>query len=84
MICDLDHMDMTLCQSHDPSLDHGQELCEILSRSNEQVKKLWSKQDANRRTNTQGDFPIYPKLLLIFSVTIFLFQCVWINDLKNL
>ena len=32
--CDLDLGDMTLGQGHDTPLDHGQQLCEILSRSN--------------------------------------------------
>ena len=32
--CDLDLGDMTLRQGHDTSLRHGQQLCEILSRSN--------------------------------------------------
>ena len=33
MHCDLDLRDMTLDQGHDIPLDHGQQLCEILSRS---------------------------------------------------
>ena len=32
--CDIDLGDMTLAQGHETSLDHGQQLCEILSRSN--------------------------------------------------
>ena len=32
--CDLDLGDMTLAQGHDTPLGHGQQLCEILSRSN--------------------------------------------------
>ena len=32
--CDLDLGDMTLAQGHDTSFGHGQQLCEILSRSN--------------------------------------------------
>ena len=34
MPCDLDIRDMTLAQGHDTPLGHGQQLCEILSRSN--------------------------------------------------
>ena len=36
--CDLDLGDMTLGQSHDTPLGHGQQLCEILSRSNMAVR----------------------------------------------
>ena len=36
--CDLDLRDMTLGQGHDTPLDHGQQLCEILSRSNLEVR----------------------------------------------
>ena len=32
--CDLDIIDMTFGQGHDTPLGHGQQLCEILSRSN--------------------------------------------------
>ena len=31
--CDLDIRDMTLGQDHDTSMCHGQQVCEILSRS---------------------------------------------------
>ena len=36
--CDLNLGDMTLGQSHDTPLGHGQQLCEILSRSNLAVR----------------------------------------------
>ena len=36
--CDLDLGDMTLGQGHDTPLGHGQQLCEILSRSNLAVR----------------------------------------------
>ena len=36
--CDLDLEDMTLGQGHDTRLGHGQQLCEILSRSNLAVR----------------------------------------------
>ena len=36
--CDLDLGEMTLGQGHDTSLGHGQQLCEILSRSNLAVR----------------------------------------------
>ena len=36
--CDLDPGDMTLGQGHDTCLGHGQQLCEILSRSNLTVR----------------------------------------------
>ena len=54
MHCDLDLGDMTLGQGHDTPLGHGQQLCEILSRS-EEVTKLWSGHDVNRRTDRQDD-----------------------------
>ena len=34
MQCDIDLEDVTLGQGHDTLLGHGQQLCEILSRSN--------------------------------------------------
>ena len=36
--CNLDLWDMSLCQGHDTTLGHGQQLCEILSRSNFAVR----------------------------------------------
>ena len=36
--CDLDLGDMTLVQGHDTPLGHGQQLCEILSKSNTAVR----------------------------------------------
>ena len=36
--CDLDLRDMTLFQGYDTSLGHGQQLCEILSKSNKAVR----------------------------------------------
>ena len=36
--CDLDLGDMSICQGHDTPLGHGQQLCEILSRSNLAVR----------------------------------------------
>ena len=36
--CDLDLRDMTMGQGHDTPLGHGQQLCEILSRSNLAVR----------------------------------------------
>ena len=38
--CDLDLGDVTLGQAHDTTLGHGQQLCEIISRSNLAVR-LW-------------------------------------------
>ena len=35
---DFDRGDMTLCQGHDTPLDHGQQLCEMLSRFNLTVR----------------------------------------------
>ena len=37
--CDLDLGDMTLCQENDRPLGHGQQLCEILSRSDKWVER---------------------------------------------
>ena len=36
--CDLDLGEMTLGQSHDTPLGHGQQLCEVLSRSSLAVR----------------------------------------------
>ena len=36
--CDLDLVDMTLGQGHDIPLGHGQQLCEILSRSDKWLR----------------------------------------------
>ena len=43
--CDLDLGDMTLGQGHDTSLGHGQQLCEILSRSNLVVRSYGQDKD---------------------------------------
>ena len=37
-MCDLDIRDITLCQDHDTPLGNGQQLCEILSRSDKWVQ----------------------------------------------
>ena len=39
--CDLDLGVMTLGQGHDTPLGHGQQLCEILSRSKHGNEELW-------------------------------------------
>ena len=39
--CGLDLSDMTLGQGHDTPLCHGQQLCEIISKSKKSSKKLW-------------------------------------------
>ena len=49
--CDLDIGEMTLGQDHDTSLGHGQQISEILSRSDKWGKKLWPGNDVKRRTN---------------------------------
>ena len=36
--CDLDLRDMTLGHGHDTLLGHGQQFCEILSRSDKEVR----------------------------------------------
>ena len=65
--CDLDLGDMTLRQGHDTPLGHGQQLCEILSRS-DRGKKLWPGQDMNRRTDRQGDsYPPPPTLFAEYN-----------------
>ena len=51
---------MTLGQGHDTPFGHGQQLCEILSRSDKGDTKLWPGHE-NRRTDSV--IPIYhPKL----------------------
>ena len=42
---DLDLGGMTLGQGHDTPLDHGQQLCEILSRSNVAVRSYGPDKD---------------------------------------
>ena len=44
-MCELDFGDMTLGQGHDTPLGHGQQLCEILSRSKMAVKNYDSDTD---------------------------------------
>ena len=56
--CDLDLGDITLGQGHDTPLRHGQQLCEIISRSD---KGVWSNgpdsicEKTDRRTDRQTD-----------------------------
>ena len=38
MHCDLDLGGITLGQGHDTPLDHGKQLCEILSKSNKGIR----------------------------------------------
>ena len=62
--CDLDLWDMTLGQSHDTPLGHGQQLCEILSRSDNWVRSygpdtMWT----DGQTEGQGDSYILPQTL---------------------
>ena len=38
--CDLDLGDMTLCRDHDTTLGHGQQLCEILSDCNKELRSF--------------------------------------------
>ena len=59
--CDLDLGDMTLGETHDTSFGHGQQLCEILSRSNTGVRsyghdKIWTDRQTGRFLNTPLNF----------------------------
>ena len=59
--CDLNLKDMTLGESNDTFLGHGQQLCDILSRSDTGLRsygpdKMW--------TDRQGDSYIPPKICL--------------------
>ena len=64
--CDLDLWDMTLVQGHDTPLDHGQQLSEILSRSDNGVRRygldtMWTDGQTDGRTDRM--IPIYPNIL---------------------
>ena len=66
MHCDLDLGGMTLGKGHDTPLGHGQQLCEILSRSDKGVKSygLTRCEQTDGRTDRQtGVIPIYPQTL---------------------
>ena len=41
LLSDLDLGDMTWVQGHDTSLGHGQQLCEILSRSDKGIRSYY-------------------------------------------
>ena len=54
--CDLDLGDMTLGQGHDTPLGHGQQLCEIFSRSDKWVRRYGpDKMCTDGQTDGQGD-----------------------------
>ena len=73
--CDLDLGDMTLGQSHDTPLGHGQQLCEILSRSDNGLRSygpdtMWTdgtdgETDGQRDRRTDRVIPIYPPNLCL-------------------
>ena len=64
---DLDLGDMIFGQDHDTPFGHGHQLCEILSRSDEAGKKLWTGQDMKRRTARHGDSYITPPPPTLFA-----------------
>ena len=66
--CDLNLKDMTLGESNDSFLGHGQQLCEILSRSDTGVKSYGPD---NIRTDREGDYYIPPKICLQGYKTLF-------------
>ena len=58
--CELDLGDMTLGQGHDTPLGHGQQLCEIISRSDKGIQSygpdtMWTEGQTDRRTDRQTD-----------------------------
>ena len=58
--CDLYLGDMTLGQGHDTPLGHGQQLCEIISRSVKGLRSygpdmLWTERQKDRQTDGQTD-----------------------------
>ena len=71
---------MTFGQGHDTLLGHGQQLCEILSRSNMEGggTKSWPRHDVNRRTVRQTDrvIPINPISCCAFNVY---YTCMYIQ-----
>ena len=75
--CDLDLGDMTLGQGHDTPLGHGQQLCEIISRSDKGLQSycpdtMWTDGQTDRRTDgqtdRQGDSYIPPPKLCLRGV----------------
>ena len=58
--CDLDLGSMTLGQGHDTPLGHGQELCEISSRTEKGLRSngpetMWTDRQTDRQTDGQTD-----------------------------
>ena len=60
---DLDLEDLTLDKGHDTPLRHGQQLCEILSRSNLAVRSYDVNRRTDRRTDREGDSYIPPNFV---------------------
>ena len=58
--CDLDLGDMTLGQGHDTPLGHGQQLCEILSRSNLAVRSNGPDTDFHHMCTVTLTLEIWP------------------------
>ena len=64
MCTDLDLGDMTLSQSHDTPLGHGQKLLEILSRSDKSVQSYGpDKMGTDGETDGHGDSYIPPNFV---------------------
>ena len=69
--CDLELSDMALVQGHDTPLGHGQQLCEILSRSDKGVRSygpytMWTNELMDRQNDRRilGDsYKPYPKFV---------------------
>ena len=75
--CDLDLGDMALGQGHDTPLVQGQQLCEIISRSDKGVRSygpdtMWTDGQTDRRTDRQGDSYIPPQTLFARGLITFL------------
>ena len=82
--CHLDLGDMTLGQGHDTPFCHGQQLCEILSRSDEKARSYTSSLDTLWTDRRRGWFlytlpPPPPKKKTLFA-GVLLDMCLWNTD----
>ena len=74
--CDLDLGDMTLDQGHDTPLGHGQQVCEILSRSNLAVRSYGPERDFQYMCTVTLTLEIWPGIKVMTHPLVMDFNCV--------
>ena len=74
--CDLDLGDMTMGQRHDTPLGHGQQLCEILSRSNMAMRSYGPDKDFQYMCTVTLTLEIWPWVKVMTHPSVIDNKCV--------